>query len=220
MLDLALFESAPLQREPFDHLVVPNFLAGESLARARADFPRIGRPGLFPLSELRYGGAFGRLIAAIEDRETERSFARKFGVDLRDRPLMITVRERCQRKDGRIHTDSACKILTALLYLNEGWEKPEGRLRLLRRPDNLDDMVAEVPPIGGTLVALRRTDNSYHGHAPYEGPRRYVMFNWVTSRAAAARELARHRLSARIKIAWPSRDGAARARGAADATDG
>jgi hypothetical protein len=72
-------------------------------------------------------------------------------------------------------------------------------LRLLRDSNDIESTIAEVPPNGGTLVAFKRTDNSWHGHKPFEGERRYVMFNWVVSRAALERELGRHKLSARIK---------------------
>jgi hypothetical protein len=112
---------------------------------------------------------------------------------------MITVRGRCRASDGQIHTDSTSKVVTCLLYLNDPWGEAGGRLRLLRDPGNIDSTIAEVPPNGGTLVAFRRTDNSWHGHKPFEGERRYVMFNWVVSQAALDRELGRHKLSAKLK---------------------
>ncbi|MEE8499906.1 MAG: 2OG-Fe(II) oxygenase, partial [Kiloniellales bacterium] len=199
MLDFDAFEGVPLDRDPFDHLVVPGFLTPEALRGAREDFPKIARAGLFPLSALSYGPRFAALIEAIQGPEIEAAFSEKFGLDLSGNPLMITVRGRCRNKDGRIHTDTETKIVTALLYLNEAWRDGGGRLRLLRGPDDLDDMIGEVPPDGGTLIAFRRSENSWHGHAPYEGERRYVMFNWMASTTAAARELARHRASARIK---------------------
>ena len=40
-----------------------------------------------------------------------------------------------------------------------GW--PAAALAL--RPD-LNDIIAEVSPIAGTLLAFKRTDNSWHGH--------------------------------------------------------
>ena len=73
-------------------------------------------------------------------------FSEKPGLDLIGRPAMITVRGRCQERDGCIHTDVESKMVTALLYFNETWEAAGGRLRLLRRPDDLQDMIAEVPP--------------------------------------------------------------------------
>jgi hypothetical protein len=69
----------------------------------------------------------------------------------------------------------------------------------LRGRNDLEDYFAEVPPLDGTLVAFRRSGNSWHGHRPYEGERRYVMFNWMTRPSAALREVARHRLSAFAK---------------------
>ncbi len=203
MLDFDAFKGVPLDRDPFDHLVVPGFLDPEALRGVREDFPKIARAGLFPLSALSYGPRFAALIEAIQGPDLEAAFSEKFGLDLSGNPLMVTVRGRCRNKDGRIHTDTETKIVTALLYLNEAWRAGGGRLRLLRGPGDLDDMIAEVPPDGGTLIAFRRSENSWHGHAPYEGERRYVMFNWMTSAAAAARELARHRASARIKRFLP-----------------
>ena len=112
---------------------------------------------------------------------------------------MVTVRGRCQQKDGRIHTDTETKIITLLIYMNQSWDMDTGRLRLLRNADNLDDMITEVPPEWGTLLAFRRSDNSYHGHKPFVGERRTVQLNWVTDAGVVEHELARHRMSARLK---------------------
>ncbi len=169
------------------------------LAAILADFPDIRQPGIFPLSALSYGPAFARLIADIRSRELEEVMAEKYRVDLSDKPLMITVRGRAQSKDGRIHTDTKTKFVTCLLYLNDRWQEGEGRLRMLRGPDALDDFIAEIPPNGGTLASFLRAENSWHGHAPYTGERRYVMFNWMTSDASLHRELGRHRFSAKLK---------------------
>lgn len=204
LLNLDALKKASLTREPFEFLVAEDFLNPAALAAARRDFPPIADPGLFTLSELTYGPGFQALIEAIQSPELAQAFSEKFGVDLIDRPLMITVRGRCQPKDGRIHTDSKDKLVTALLYLNEDWDAEGGRLRLLRTPDDIDDILAEIPPTGGKLVAFRRSDCSFHGHKPYVGVRRYIMFNWMSTTKIAARELARHRLSAHIKrwISW------------------
>jgi Rps23 Pro-64 3,4-dihydroxylase Tpa1-like proline 4-hydroxylase len=102
-------------------------------------------------------------------------------------------------RDGEIHTDSKTKLITVLLYMNEGWESDGGRLRLLRSGTDLDDYVAEVPPNGGTLLAFRRADNSWHGHKPHEGPRRAIQLNWVTNQDVVDREQNRHRFSTKVK---------------------
>jgi hypothetical protein len=51
----------------------------------------------------------------------------------------------------------------------------------------------------GTLLAFRRSNNSWHGHKPFAGPRRVIQFNWVTSEAVVRREQNRHRFSAWMK---------------------
>jgi hypothetical protein len=112
---------------------------------------------------------------------------------------MITVRGRCSEKDGKIHTDSETKIITILVYMNSAWESSGGQLRLLRSGTNLEDVILEVPPTEGTLLAFRRSNNSWHGHKPFTGPRRVIQFNWVTSEAVVRREQNRHRFSAWMK---------------------
>lgn len=199
MLDLEALRAAPVASDPFPYFTASGTLDPDALAAIRADFPAIAHPGIFPLAELAYGPAFAALIEEIRGADLEDILSEKFDVDLSDKPLMITVRGHCRASDGKIHTDSTSKVVTCLLYLNEPWAEGGGRLRLLRDPGDIDSTIAEVPPDGGTFVAFRRTDNSWHGHKPFKGPRRYVMFNWVTSQAAHDREIGRHRISARLK---------------------
>ena len=78
------------------------------------------------------------------------------------------------------------------------WTPVGGYLRLLRS-DDVEDVLAEVQPLGGTLVAFRRTDCSWHGHRPFEGPRRYVMCNWLSSDVVLGKNVGRHMLSAAFK---------------------
>jgi hypothetical protein len=204
IFDLAAFERTPLTHEPFDYLIVPGFVRSEALSVLHRDFPAIDRPGSFPTSELSFGPAFREMLDEFAGPEMRAAFERKFGIDLSGRPLTATVRGRCQLKDGRIHTDTKSKIITVLVYLNPRWETEGGRLRLLRKADDLEDYLAEVPPNEGTLLAFRRSDNSFHGHKPFVGERRVIQFNWVTSQSVAWRERARHRLSAWLKRLRPA----------------
>lgn len=202
-IDLTAFETAPLAGDPYDHVIVPGFLRPEAIPAIEADYPAVGRPGSFPLHGLQYGPAFAALIAELEGPAMRDAFARKFGVELDGRPTMVTVRGRCQAKDGRIHTDSETKILTVLIYMNSGWESDGGRLRVLRSAGDLDDFAAEVPPDAGTLLAFRRSDRSFHGHHSFVGPRRVIQLNWVTDAEVVRREQSRHRLSAWAKKLVP-----------------
>jgi hypothetical protein len=199
MIDLDVIARAEVASEPFRFFAAPNVLNASDLAAVRSDFPDIRKPGIFPVSELSYGPAFGRLIEEILSPELEGVMEEKYDVDLSAMPVMITVRGHARRKDGRIHTDLETKFVTCLLYLNEVWDDGGGRLRMLRKPDDLTDYAAEISPNGGTLASFKREDNSWHGHEKFVGERRYVMFNWMTSQAAMDRELGRHSFSAKIK---------------------
>ena len=189
----------PLNRDPFDYLVVENFIRPERFAEVSRDFPEVPGPGSHPPSELDIRGHFAACMAELAGSEFRVEIERKFGLDLSERPTMYTVRGFTREKDGEIHTDSKTKIVTVLLYMNEGWEKEGGRLRVLRSGTNLEDHAAEVPPNGGTLLVFRRSDNSWHGHHPFDGPRRTIQMNWVTDQSVVEREQGRHRFSARLK---------------------
>lgn len=202
-LDYDRLRQTPLTTQPFPFMIVPGFVKAGALAAIHADYPKIAKPGSFPVSTLRPGPAFAAVVAELEGPEMRRAIAEKFGIDLQGRPTMVTVRGQCRASDGAIHTDSETKIITVLIYFNGRWEADGGRLRLLRSANDLEDMVAEVPPEEGTLLAFRRSDNSYHGHKSYEGQRRSIQLNWVTGAEVVRRELARHRLAAFTKALNP-----------------
>jgi len=199
MLDLERVRATPLTREPFEFLVVPEFVKPEARSAIDKDYPEVARAGSFPLGEVTYGPTFAKLIEEMRSEGFRMAFEEKFNIDLTNRPDMITVRGRCSEKDGKIHTDSDTKIITILVYMNSAWEAPGGQLRLLRSGTNLEDVISEVPPTEGTLLAFRRSNNSWHGHKPFSGPRRVIQFNWVTSEAVVRREQNRHRFSAWMK---------------------
>ena len=112
---------------------------------------------------------------------------------------MVTVRGHCRARDGQIHMDSKDKIVTVLLYLNPSWEEDGGRLRLLRRPGDIEDFAAEVPPDEGTMLAFKCSDNAWHGHKSFEGERRAIQLNWVTNERYVRREQRRHKVSSLFK---------------------
>jgi hypothetical protein len=198
MLDIRALRATPVVRAPFDFVVVPNFIDKAASTALRRDFPRIRRPGSFPASELSYGPAFATLLEELRGSEFRAAMADALGVRLDGYPTLVTVRGRCAKHDGAIHTDSEWKIVSVLLYLNETWANEGGCLRLLRSK-NLDDVAIEVEPAWGTLLAFRRSERSFHGHRPFEGERRVVQLNWVTTQKMVDREVARHRRSALFK---------------------
>jgi SM-20-related protein len=198
-LDLQALAAATLSREPFDYVVVPRFVRSEALGGIHQDYPKIGQPGSFPVDGLSYGPAFAAFLDELRGPAMRAAFEQKFDLDLSRPPMMITVRGQSGTRDGNIHTDSVSKIITVLIYMNPHWEEGGGRLRLLRSATDIDDVLVEIPPVEGTLVAFRRSDNSYHGHKPFIGPRRVIQVNWVTGHGTRSREIWRHRLSAWFK---------------------
>lgn len=199
MISLETLRQLKAESEPFPHFVGRGLIAAEDMKAISADFPNITKPGVFYISDLEYGPAFAKLIEAIQSQEMAEIVGEKFGMKLAGKPLMISVRGQCQLKDGRIHNDSKDKIATCLLYLNESWDASGGRLRLLRDSENLDNMITEVPPEAGSIIGFKRTENSWHGHNKFEGQRRSIMFNWLSSDFALAKNVGRHKLSAAIK---------------------
>lgn len=199
MIDLAALQAAQVMTQPYPYFIVPRFVTMEALAAIEADYPEIKLPGSFPLPTLRYGARFAQLMQEIQGVDMTRIVGEKLGLDLSTHPTMVTVRGYCRPTDGQIHTDSTTKLVTVLIYMNGKWEKPGGRLRLLRSNHNLDDAFAEVPPEQGTLLVFKNQPDAWHGHESCEGPRRVIQLNWVTNMGVVRREQLRHRISAFFK---------------------
>lgn len=198
-LGMEAFRAAPLVKQPFDHLLVEQFIGERALAEINSDYPKISSPGSFPIDQLAFGPAFRTLLDELYSDEFREAFEEKFSIDLSGRPTITTVRGWCGAKDGRIHTDSASKIITVLIYMNQTWENTGGRLRLLRSATDINDIIVEVPPLAGTLLAFKRSDNSWHGHEPSTGERRVIQFNWLTSQGNRQIAMLRHHSSASFK---------------------
>ena len=199
LLKIDALARTPLQIEPYEYVVVEDFLDADAQGQILGGFPDMPDAGSFPLSELEVGPGLQALFDALEGAEFRKAVEQKFGLDLQGKPTMFTLRGRCDARDGRIHTDSKKKIITVLLYLNEGWQEEGGRLRLLQNGEDLNAVAAEVSPKFGTLLVFRRSDNSWHGHEQYVGPRKVLQMNWVVSDKVAAWEQWRHRISAAAK---------------------
>lgn len=188
VLNLDAFEHTPLRSDICDFIVVPRFVKPEALAEVNRDYPLIERPGNFPPEELRYGPAFSTLLEELEAPDLRQRFSDKFHISLDHHPLQLTVRKYSEADDGNVHNDSKMKIVTVLIYFNESWPHENGRLRLTRSLNNVDDYVEEVEPSQGTLIAFRRNDRSFHGFRPFVGERRSIQMYWVSPKRAARGE--------------------------------
>jgi len=202
LVDMAALQAAPVSNEPFRHVLVPNFVPPAALVRVHADLPRRDRGGSFPPEALKLGPSAATLMQEMEGPALREAIAAKLGLDLDDAPSMLTVRLYCREKDGQIHTDSAAKRVTVLLYLNPeqtAFSQQEGCLRLLRGPEDLEDYAVEVPPTNGTLLVFPNGPTTWHGHRRYVGQRFSLQLNYMTNDGKARSELRRHKLSALIK---------------------
>jgi SM-20-related protein len=179
LLDYAALDATPLARDPFDFLIVPGFLRVEALEALNRDFPPIESPSNYAPERLSYGPAFAALLDALRGRRFAAHLEGKFDLDLSGCATTIGIRRFCEATDGNIHTDHKSKLLTILLYFNRDWPHEGGRLRMVRSVSDLEDYAAEVVPAGGTLLAFRRTDNSYHGHKPFVGERRILQLSYT-----------------------------------------
>ena len=198
-LNWTALRAAPEDSRPFPHIIAPDILNPDTADEVSRDFPRIDNPGSFPCETLRYGPAFARLLEEIRGERMRDIVGEKLGLDLSRSETMVTVRGRCRASDGKIHTDSKGKLVTVLIYMNDTWDSPEGRLRLLNGPDDLNDYFAEAPPNRGAMVAFACAPNAWHGHSGFAGERRAVQLNWVRGEKYLRRERRRHLLSAALK---------------------
>ena len=198
MLNLSKLAAAEFHAEPFEYLVVEDFLEPDCKRAIVEDFPRVEKSGSFPLSRVSYGPAFKQLTDELLGPDFAQAVGAKFSMDLSPYPTMLTVRGQCDGSDGQIHTDSKDKVITVLLYLNLDWDSSGGRLRLLRSK-NLEDYVAEVPPTMGSLIIFKRSDRSWHAHKPFDGKRMSLQMNWVKSDRYLRKERFRHEVSSFVK---------------------
>ena len=198
VLNLDVIRRAEVRSEPFVFISGQGLVRPETAADLRASFPDIRHSGFHPVDSIKAGGAFADLTDDLRDTEFGAALGEKFGRDFNNLPQLVTVRRVSAPHEGRAHTDGDKKVMSLLLYLNDAWTSPDGRLRLLRSA-SLDDSVLEIPPITGTFVAFLRSDSSWHGHTPFTGERRVVQAAWLRDRQALEKKEASHRLSGVLK---------------------
>ena len=73
LIDLNALRAAPLRTDPYDYLVVPEFLSAGALEQVNRDYPAIDTAANHALENLTYGAAFGALIAGIDAVHSRRT---------------------------------------------------------------------------------------------------------------------------------------------------
>jgi SM-20-related protein len=199
VLNLDALRAAPVSTEPYTYLFGEGVVKREALDPIAATFPNFRNSGFHPLDDVEVKGAFGDLIDDVQSDEFVGVLSEKFGYDYRPLPQLITVRKVSAAHEGRIHCDGEKKIMSFLVYLNDAWDSPEGRFRVLYNDKDFTKYAAEVPPVSGAFVAFKRADHSWHGHTPFVGERRVVQVAFLRDQAAVDRKKGTHKLSSFFK---------------------
>ncbi len=199
VLKLDALKNAEVSNTPYPYFVVENSIVESEVQAVVKDFPKITQGGSFNLDDVEIKPNFDRLLKSVDTPEFRQILTDKFGVNVMEHPMMITLRGFSRQKDGRIHSDSKSKLLTILIYLNESWDAETGRLRILNDNHDINNYVAEINAGPGSLVAFKVTDNGWHGYIPYEGQRQSIQINFLTSEKANAKHKFFHGLSAKVK---------------------
>jgi hypothetical protein len=199
ILKLDALKNAEVANTPYPYFVVENALADSEVQAVIQDFPKIEQGGSFNIEDVEIKPNFDRFLKSLDTPEFRQILTDKFDVNVMEHPMMITLRGYSRQKDGRIHSDSKSKLLTVLIYLNESWDAPNGRLRILNDDKDINNYVTEINAGPGSLVAFKVTDNGWHGYIPYEGQRQSIQINFLTSEKANAKHKFFHGLSAKVK---------------------
>ncbi len=200
MINFDALRASSTRTSPYQYIISENVITKEQAAEVRRDYPNIKQTGYLPLSKLEATGAFKRLIDDLQKPELAEILSDKLGLDLMDKPRMITVRRLSKHGDGRIHNDSKSKICTMLIYLNEDWDNAEGgAIRALNGKTDMDDYAEEVSPLAGNVFAFKRSESSWHGHPSFKGERYVVQTTFLISEEERARKEKRGGLQTKLK---------------------
>lgn len=180
MLDLAKIRAADVAMKPYPFFMVEDAIRADAADKVADDFPAIDRAGVVNPSETTPGPAFAALLDELKGEAFRKVIAEKFDVPLDGLDVKINLRGQARKTDGNIHTDTPTKAVTVLLYFNRETEASDTGLRILNNGRDLDDYVAEVPPLLGNMLAFKVTPDCWHGHKPFEGERRSLQLNYLS----------------------------------------
>lgn len=204
MLNIEAIHTEKVNSSPYTYCVITNSILKDSLSSVASSFPAIPHLGSIPMERVNYEPLFGQLLAQLEGDKLRQIIAKKFDIDLNEKPTMVTLRGVMRQKDGRIHTDSKTKLISVLLYFNNEGHSADGQLRILNKGQDLDNYVAEIPPLLGTMVIFKVTDNFWHGHTALEGKRLSIQMNYLIGNTAKNKHQFFHNLSPKIKNLFSS----------------
>ena len=200
LLNLAAFDTAAASTEPYQHILVDDLLQPGVARLLEAEYPAIEVTGYITIEPENLPPIFRQLIEELKGPGLTEQLSQKFERDMHQYPRMITMRRWSEAREGYIHTDSQRKVMTLLLYLNPSWiDGSGGSLRVLYDEKKFEPYAMEIPPLNGTTFAFTRSDNSWHGHLPYEGERRVIQVTWLRDAEAMNRKMSNNSLHQKLK---------------------
>lgn len=198
MINIDLINTTPLKMEPFPYFTIEQSMLDKELMGLVQNFPIINSGGSFNKEDLDLSDHYQSLHDSLNSDSFRQALSEKFNVDVMASPIMLTYRGVSRTKDGRVHTDSKTKLLTILIYFNDGWTAKTGKLRILNS-DDMNDIAEEVNPTAGCMVAFKVTDNCWHGYPSFEGTRNAIQVNFLANEAASRKHKFFHKISAKLK---------------------
>lgn len=198
MINIDLINTTPLKMEPFPYFTIEQSMLDKELVGLIQNFPIINSGGSFNKEDLELSEHYHSLHDSLDSEPFRQALSEKFKVNVITSPIMLTYRGFSRTKDGRVHTDSKTKLLTILIYFNDGWAIESGKLRILNS-DDINDIAEEVNPTAGSMVAFKVTDNCWHGYPSFEGTRNAIQVNFLANEAASKKHKFFHKISAKLK---------------------
>ncbi|MDE2421303.1 MAG: 2OG-Fe(II) oxygenase [Gammaproteobacteria bacterium] len=209
----AFDQSCQVHQEPFNFVLANNILSNEAQFELDRDYPKYKEAGFLPYNPDECGPSINTFVEELTSKGFSDYVGDMLGIEnLHQYPTLITLCHLFNKRFGTIHTDSKSKVATALIYMNHDWpDTSDGCLRFLKRIDDI--VVPEIRPIYGNFTIFKRSDNSFHGHLPYEGERRVIQIAWLTSEEEKMRKNKRGRFTRKLKQlfgGWDKKIGAGR----------
>ena len=198
MINIDLINTTPLKMQPFPYFTIEQSMLDKELMGLVQNFPIINSGGSFNKEDLELSEHYHSLHDSLDSDFFRQALSKKFKVNVITSPIMLTYRGFSRTKDGRVHTDSKTKLLTILIYFNDGWAAESGKLRILNS-DDMNDIAEEVDPTAGSMVASKVTDNCWHGYPSFEGTRNAIQVNFLANEAASKKHKFFHKISAKLK---------------------
>lgn len=198
ILNLSAIDLSELKSTPFPYFGLNNSLDNSHFPDLLKDFPSLKKGGSFSVEDVEIKGSIRKLIDEIEGDAFRALMGKKFDLDLTGKPIITTLRGYSRQKDGQVHTDSKTKLITILIYLNDGWEHKTGRLRMLNS-NQLEDYTEEFSSDIGQMIAFKVTENCWHGYHPYDGQRQSLQINYLAEERFTRQHQYRHKVSAFFK---------------------